>query len=376
MNFEEELAYKGGLIYHIPNDLIYKIKSNDELPQKVEEVVNLLSFPDSNHIISNETFLFGSYNLRVQPYYADIDLRSEIILNLSREDAIKFTVDSFKHIARKVEFRKGSFFTDAKAGIYEDGEAVHWTYDELMQGFRNGNIEDFNGHLGNKTLYDAITDKPKIKNTNVLLKIDAVIPFYGKYIECTCVYTVYYINKNGELRGLNIEDKEDDETERGKIVKTLVQDTKKQFLKDKLFKTIKRIFALSKYYKDTRTSKKIAPLLVSNISKLSSISSDLKTLELLVQLDKKINKNFVNIELNMIVDKISNILDVELDIDGMIKNIKELYQYIRKDDKENALKKFKTITEYIDYVTNSETIEYLKSIGFRSFYDFGPKYIK
>ncbi|MBS3925926.1 MAG: hypothetical protein KGZ34_04465 [Nitrosarchaeum sp.] len=368
---EEKLLKCGGLIYHIPDNKIMSVKNSIEFPDAVDKIKKLLAFPDSKYLLENKLIIFGSYNLRIQPYYSDIDMRTKIVVNLPYEQAIKFIEYNFKKIVERIENIPGIFFTDAKAGLYDDGEAIHWTADEILNGYRNGDVPDFNGHTGNKLLYDAIHDKPNIKNINVLLKIDVVLPFYCKYIECTNVYEVYYVDQstrniislNGVVSG------------RESIIETLQVDTKKQLENKHLFKTIKRIFALSRYYNDIPLAKKIGPLLVSNVSKLSSIKSDLKTLLLLLTLNKNVDKNLVNIELNMIKDKIPNILDVKFNNDSVIKVLNDINYCIKNNNNKLAITLLEKITEYLEDITNREVIEFLNSIGIYSFRDFGKNYI-
>ena len=126
-------------------------------------------------------------------------------------------------ISYKLENNKlGRFFTDMKAGTYEDGEAIHWKYSEIMQGYRNANIPDFNGHIGPKKLKDAISQIEKDKKkSNILLKIDMVAPYFGKYLEVTMVY---FIDSNEGPLNYNLHKIET-------IRQTLKKDTYKQYLK-------------------------------------------------------------------------------------------------------------------------------------------------
>jgi len=368
------LNSKGGLIGHIPDNLLTASKNENDFPDKTSAIMALLKFPKSKYIIENKVIIFGTYNLRLQPYYGDIDMRSDIIINLPKEEAVKFVAKCFQDVVKRVEKTRGAFFTDAKAGIYDDGEAVHWTAKEVLKGKRNGSVPDFNGHLGDKNLLDAILDKSIVRDQNVLLKIDAVVPYYGKYLECTNVYDIKYIDENGNTMGLNVpilSEKESFNT----IIRTLLKDTQKQRLKKKYFKVIKRIYALTRYYNDISTIKKIEPLLVSNVSKLSTINSDLGTLELLITLNKKISKTLVNNELNVMIDKLSNMLDIDFDSSYVIKTLENLYQNIRQDDRMFSLGILEEITNYIQDICNNEVGEYLRSIGYPNFASFGKKYI-
>ncbi len=361
---ENELCLYGGLIYHIPRYKIMEVKNSIEFPSKVGKIIKLLEFEKNDKILHAEYIIFGSYNLKIQPYYSDIDVRCKIVFDLPFAKALALTVKLFKNVIKKIEKTKGVFFTDAKAGVYEDKEAVHWTAGEVIKGYRNKK-KDFNGHYGTKKLSDAIIDKSDMP---VLLKIDMSAPFFGKYIECTMVYDIYYIdNNNNEVPLTQINNN---------IIETLVKDTNKQIEKNNYFKVIKRIFALTRYYGDYRTAKLVEPLLISNVSKLASINSDLKTLELLVFLDKKINKNLVNIEINLIRDKLANILDIDFDVYKVIETLLKIYKHIKNDEKEESLNHFEKVINYINNIVNDEVEDYLSYNGIKSFMDFGSKYVR
>jgi hypothetical protein len=72
------------------------------------------------------------------------------------------------------------------------------------------------------------------------------------------------------------------------------------------------MFSILRYTRNWKYIKVIKPLINSNISKLSSIISDLGTLELLLFLKKPFNVNFVRGELQSFKEKLSNILDLDL----------------------------------------------------------------
>ena len=363
----------GGLIGFVPDNKLMLSKQPYQYPDKVNKLVEFLKFPDSKYTLKNKIMVFGTYNLRLPWTYSDIDTRANVIYNLPREEAIKQTIKDFLVILKRIENAGASFFTDAKAGIYPDGEAIHWTAKELKQGYRNGNIPDFNGHLGEKELFDAISDSPKIKNSNVLLKIDAVVQYYNKYLEITCVYEIGYI-ENGIVKGLNYSISNEKELYEH-IINTLIEDTTKQYKKGKYFKTIKRIFALSRYYKDFKTARIIEPLYISNVGLLSSIESDLKTLELLIILNKNVNIVICSQELNLFKEKISNILDIDFDDKKIVDLLDVIYTSILKNDKSITLKALEEVIDYLHSICNREVVEFLKSVNITYFKQFGTKYI-
>lgn len=342
----------------IPKEEIFRTKNSKEITSEVKKYSDFLKFPDNENIISNKILFFGTYNLKFQPFYSDIDLMNHIIYKGSRNDAIKYTVESFRYIIKKIIQHKGWFFTDAKAGIYNDDEAVHWRAEEILNYKREGNKPDFNGHLGEKSLYNAVQEQGTHNNQNVLLKIDMVSPYFNKYIEITCVYLITY-NQYGNDFALNYIPESETLPF---MLKTLYSDTLKQFKKGKLFKVLKRIFSICKSINDVDTVQIIEPLLISNVSKITAIMSDFETLKLLLFLNKNVDKFIISSELQQIKEKLSTILDIPLDL-ILFDNIDKLYLYIRDNKYDKAIDYIEHINKYLREMTNYEIDIFLKSIN-------------
>ena len=146
-----------------------------------------------------------------------------------------------------------------------------------------------------------------------------IAPYYDKYFEITAVYLVDCLD--WKFYPQNIQDTE-------RILSGLITDTKKQLTKNKYFKVIKRLFAIIRMYylitQDKEAIKIVKPLLPiigSNISKISSIASDLSTINLLVELNLPINISFTTQEIQKFKDLLGNIQDLDFDInylDGLI----------------------------------------------------------
>src|SRR5690606_14660941 len=116
---------------------------------------------------------------------------------------------------------------------------------------------------------------------------------------------------------------------------TLKIDTAKQFKKHKLFKVAKRLFALSKLMRDHYSGQLLSELLTSNVSKLSMINSNLKTLKLLL-ITILLNGGKIYIEIiydmfQKIYEMLGNIIDVDINLD-IIKARKETKNYQKKGD--------------------------------------------
>ncbi len=337
-----------GMIGDIPFDKLLSSKREFEYPSKVKKIVNFFRFPKKEGVISSEVIIFGSYSLKIQPYYADFDTVNLVNINKKCKDTNKIVVKIIKDIIRKIRDKKGWFFTDMKAGMYPDGDAIHWRLEEILKGERDGK-EDFNGHTGRKKLIDAVQEES-------LLKIDMVCPYYDKYIEATVVYLIdckegpFNYNKNY----LSVP----------RILSSLVIDTQKQFNKGKYFKVVKRMFAIMRYVRNKKYINILEPLLASNLSKLSSINSDLSTLLLLLQLNKKVNINFVGSELQSFKEKLSNILDVnfnEMRLDEILMKIQLL---IKSKNNKKAIKYLDVLIHELTKLINREIEEYFESKGY------------
>lgn len=336
---------KGGLVGKIPDSKIFDRRDIESISDKIESFYNYLKITPVNG--KSEKKFFGSYNFGIQPYFGDIDTRNLVFYNLHKKEAIKQAMLDIQNVVRKLNNNKlGRFFTDMKCGMYDDGEAVHWTAEEVLNGKRNGKKPDFNGHKGEKKLIDAIGEI-------ALCKIDMVTPYNNRYIEVTVVYDLFCLDGSiGHIEPTN-----------EILIEQLKRDILKQLKKNKYFKIIKRLYSISTYTKDFKTARILAPLLISNVSKLSMINSDLSTLQLLMRLKKKVNTNIVKIELERIKEMLGNILDIDFQgkLDDIYKLMDYTYKSILEQDHEEAEILLDDITDYFQVITNNETLKYLRA---------------
>jgi hypothetical protein len=344
------MSNKGGLIFHASAKNIANTKNKNQYPPQAMKIINFLKIPNSKNIVSN-IFIFGSYALRVQPYYSDIDTINQVTIDAPEDESIAIFYDKFKKILLKLNRTRGWFFTDVKAGIYDNGEPVHWRLDEILDGKRD-NKPDYNGNYGHKNFLDAVKD-------TALLKLDIVVPYFNRYIEAT---VVYYLKSLEKYIGYS----EQYFTIDG-IISSLLLDTKKQLKKNKIFKAIKRIFAYYRLTSNKKNLEKLYPIITSNISKLSSIGSDLSTIKLLLELNKPIDKLFTSNELYIVIDKIPNMIDLNFDHNFMIDEIIKIKNLINENKNSDAINLLNNVISNIMNITNAETIEYLNYINFDPF---------
>ena len=354
---------EGGLVNQIPISKIFETKDNFDIPAKVKKLTDTLKLPDSKYFTENKIKLFGSYFLRIQPYFGDFDTINLVNINLNRKDALELIVYGIQKKVASIYNKQGWFITDIKAGRYPDGASIHWTPEEIISGLRIGKIPDYNGHTGeNISLAEAINQDCNIGEGLALLKVDMIAPYYEKYFEITSVYLVNCLDWRF-YRG--------DMLSPDRILESLASDTKKQFSKNKYFKVVKRLFAMIRTYfmytKDKRSIELVKPLLPiidSNISKISSIAGDLSTLNLLIELDEPINISFTTQEIQKFKDLIGNINDLEFDIeylDGLINKLTE--SIVKGYNKEKVTVDIDNIINYILNLCKEEIELYFKSIN-------------
>jgi hypothetical protein len=322
--------------------------SRSEFTKRANLIASNFLFPEHNGLVENKLTYFGSFSQKIQPYFGDIDTINNVKINLKYKDAVDVATELFRNKVEKLNEHAGWFITDIKCGKYDDGEPIKWTVEEVIKGKRNSK-PDSAGHPSNKiTLKKAIDT---IGVGRVLTKIDVSIPYGTKYIECTVVYLIKcedgYINYSPKNYTID------------HIIKALSEDAKKNFEKNKLFKAIKRIYAQVRYLKDYDTAYELYPLLTSNVSLLSSIVSDLSLLWLLIDENKKVNKNFTNSELGFISEKLENVINIPIDDDFVNNKINILMECLHLDRKEEFLKICTELMNYLSNIVNKYTLKYI-----------------
>ena len=329
-------------------DQIVESRKPYQYPELAHEYVNMLLIKSIH--CKNDAHIYGSVSQRIQPRYGDIDTLNKLTFNVHRDEAKMIFINQIQKIITRIIKSGKIFFTDAKFGLYKDGTAIHWTYNEIMKGKRNGKIPDFNGHIGEKSLFDALDDEG-------LIKIDIVAPYLtGKYIEVTMVYNIKCLDGF-----IGSPDQTTDDLIRG-----LKQNATIQYKKGKLYKVVKRIFAISRLERNYDVLKKLAPILESNISKISLINNDLNTIQLLVELDKKLNIKLVINEIEIQIDQLASVIDIPVNQEFIDYMLRYLEIAFKTNDRKLVLELLNLITGKLSEYINTATASYLKKIGWNS----------
>ena len=92
----------------------------------------------------------------------------------------------------------------------------------------------------------------------------------------------------------------------------------------KPFKSAKRLWSLSKIRHDVETLNKLEYLINSSVSILSQINADIETLQLLINKNINYDKNYILIEIDTFIDRITRIIDIDLNEDEIIKMIRDI----------------------------------------------------
>lgn len=327
---KNSIPIKGGLIGQIEPEKIDTVKSDDEIPQQIKTYIKTITIPNT------QVIRVGSSMLKIQPYFSDVDIMNIVYKKINSNNLVRFFIDELKNIIKNILSIPNVFFSDFKAGGY------HWSVEQIMQ-----------EKYGELTLQDACFIKD-------VVKLDIICPYDKRYIEISSFFILKSANEY-----INVES---DYFELFK--KSLLHDIS-HYQETKPFKAIKRVWSLARITDDLATLELLKDLIRSNIALLSQINSDIETLILLINHKSEYNTEFVLNELDTFREKMSTIIDIELDyekVNLMIDNIKLIFKFSddRKiDNSEMLVENLTRLHNYLLKIINNETIEYLSSINYK-----------
>lgn len=354
---------KGGLLHKIPKSQIGSSRSKESIPELANNLVLYLCLQSNVFITTNKFNIYGSFSYRLQSFPGDIDSTNIVHYAISDEVAGKDIMSQLqKHTKKLLNNDLDRHYADLKCGTYSNGEPIHWKAHEVIQGFRDPNVEDINGFKSKKKimLYDSILDK------GAMIKLDMLAKYMDRYTEVSCLYQI--TTDDGQLTH-QMEDNMKD------FLSSLAKDTGKQLKKGKIFKVIKRMFSNAKIRGDTKTLSILEPLIDSNLSRLASIKADFSTLKLMLSVDRFPDNEVLKNQLDKIKFSLENVLDVKLPLDSIFKDIDKLYISLKAKKKTTSNKLLDILESVLDNIINTETIKYLKSVNIKDFNFFGKKYI-
>ena len=311
----------GGIIGKIPLNKLDEVITYDDLPEEVQNYIKIITIPET-HIIP-----VGSGTLRIQRFPSDVDVMNIVEKPISTDNIILLFIENIKNMVKTIRNSDKVMFSDFKAGH------LHWTVDQILNE-RNGNL--------------SLIDACKILD---VVKIDMFAPHNRRYVEMSTFFILKSIDGF-----VNV-----DKNYFSNFQQSLFDDIQ-HYKDEKPFKAIKRWFSLSKITNDVEAMDKIEYLINSNISLLAQITADLETLKLMLEKKSKYNKPFVIDEIENFKERLSHILDIEFDekqIINMIDNMSISYKYDSDERQDNLTK----LHDYLLYIINRETVNYMKSIN-------------
>ena len=334
LNFKEKyLKYKikynnllGGLIGKIDYKNLLNLKNEEETPEVIKKYIDIVTIPKTKII------RVGSSKMKIQKYYSDIDIMNIVSKLISTEELIKFFIENLKKIIISLEKYSDVFFSDFKAG------GLHWTKEQIL--------EEKNGEL---TLYNACL----IKN---VIKIDIIGPLYGRYLE---ISTFFILKSATEFINVNSDYFE-------KFESSLLKDIL-EYHEIKPFKAVKRVWSLARITNDNKTIELLKDIILSNISLIDQIASDIKTIILLVEKKIKYDLNFILLEFDGIRERLSIILDIKIDFEkvNLMIDIIQLHFRFQNTNEEEIINSCLRLHDYLFKLNNNETLEFLTSINYK-----------
>lgn len=233
---------------------------------------------------------------------------------------------------------------DLVNNIFRNRRILRWSADEILKGEKIVNDKKI-------YLFDALKD-------DTIVKIDMLALYDHRFIEMTNILTLSILHPDGDHEIINFKDANRD------LRLELPFDIEKLFFSNYFyspFKAVKRIFAVSRNYKDGEVLRRIIPLLTGNISLLYQIKSELDVLDLIFERAESIPIATINFELGQMKNRISNVLQLD-------DNVKESYYKTidrvihNNDPNETKQALLKAINSSIKKIVNYNTIIYLDKV--------------
>ena len=228
-------------------------KSDIEYNDNVKNVFNLVTYGHSKPKIT------GSHAMRFK-YASDYDMFTVVQSNTSMDELKLQVKNEFKEMMQQFKNTPDIYFMEFMCGIDNDGKALKWSIDEVIQ-----------GHKGDYKFIDVL-DKQSV------IKVEIVAYLDGEFIPFSDVFEFRIGNK-----GINQEKTTID------TVPSLAREVKKYYDAKNYMKVLKRLFVISLTEKNKKLSEKLINIFQSDIGYIYKIKSDLETIkEVLERYDDKL----------------------------------------------------------------------------------------
>lgn len=332
---------QGGLIHDIPDNKLLDQKPDKSLPPGAQRLVNLITIHDPS--FSDITRL-GSSTFAVQKYWSDLDINNVFKEEGNIDQVAHAGLKNIRKLVKEIVNQPDVYFSDFKAGVDENGNALHWTADQILD---TDNIW-------------ILTDALKQKS---VIKLDIIAPLGDRFIEASTFFILAQVDSENNIK--NILNLPDDFIEQ---FQNNLRSEISKYANTKPFKAIKRLWSLSRIRKDIPTLKKIVPLIDSNLSLLSRITADMETLILLLEKVSDPPVKDMARSVSQFKENLSTIADIKLPLNEFDMLIDKLVLLLigkfNKSNRREAISLLKSMHDYLLKIINIETLDYLRHINF------------
>jgi len=349
-------------------DILVKKKYPDGYPDDVVDTLNLMSLTGGK-----EMKIAGSMPLRSQLYAGDYDATELVEIGGSRKTAVTEFVKRFQESVGKIMKRDKTYISDIKCGSVEEWKVATEPYnakessdnlkrlhkdkiitDEQYEGEKKllkpaskltrlellfvrhelrHNIIRWTGHevvRGYKTLVDGrkYTLEEAVQ-ADTMIKMDVVAWVQNnRFTDFSCIY-------NFKNNGNPVSARSDPN-----IIGSIRDNMYVLKSQGNYFKMAKRMFALAKIQKKTRTIEILSPMFTGDLGRLYHVYGDIGTIESLLEMDTNIPYKDIKLEVDQFKGRLSNIV-----LNGYLASEDGILDEIEKAETkkcmETALKKLK-----------------------------------
>jgi hypothetical protein len=258
------------------NDILKKRK---RFSKDVNDVFKLITFKLSN------TELMGSAGLLSQKNYSDYDLFE---VSYRKKDDFEGVYKDFLKMINNIEKSDFVYFLDFKLGLDNNNRALHWSLDEIKQGFKD---IQYITSLKRKYFIDALRDKS-------LIKLDISAFINKTFIEFSNIYDIHY-NKKSFLPDVK------------NVILNIQLDMLDLLNEGQYMKYLKRLFVIAKIKHDYDTLYKLTKLFNSSYGLLYKLASQMKTIMTMIDIGYKLDDKY-----KIAIQTINKQLDHKYQING------------------------------------------------------------
>ena len=366
--------------------ILIRKKFPEGYPDDVVDTLNHMSFTDGK-----EMALMGSMPLRSQLYAGDYDAFETVEVKGERQAAVREIVKRFQASVRAILSRPKTFIVDIKCGSIDAWKVVDDPYDaaksaEKLKTLFDDKIitaEQYHAEKkllrpasklnrlelvyvrhelrhnivrwtaaevlrGHKTLVDGRTyTLEEAVQADTMTKMDVVAWVQNnRFTDFSCIYI---FKNNGTVVNAGLEPN---------VVQAIGDNMYSLKAQGNYFKMAKRMFALAKIQKKTRTIELLSPMFTGDLGRLYHVYGDIGTLESLFDSKDEVPYKDIKLEVDQFKGRLSNIVlngylsaetkildavdkaETRATMEGALKGLKErLYAIMSENAKRYLLKR-------------------------------------